>query len=192
MALIVKHRDDFGVLLDNLKLNGMGIEIGVNEGTYSDVLLSKTRLQKIYFVDPWKEFISNEQKDNAYYGSQKTLDDRYKMVVEKLKKYGERVAILRKDSVEALQDFSNDYFDFIYIDAVHTYEYVKKDMNSWYPKLKHGGVFAGHDYAKDTISSLGVYGVKSAVDEFCQERNIKMSLTGGSRRCPPSWYFIKV
>ena len=60
------------------------------------------------------------------------------------------------DVVESIQNFS---LDFVFIDASHEYEDVIADINSWYPKVKEGGVIAGHDYPHWP-------GVKKAVDEY--------------------------
>lgn len=51
-------------------------------------------------------------------------------------------------------------FDMIFLDANHTYESVKQDIEMWYPRVKTGGVFATHDYGHGDFP-----GVKSAVDE---------------------------
>jgi hypothetical protein len=185
----IAFRNDFGKLLKEMGLNGYGIEIGVATGTYSELLLSSTELKKIYFVDPWKEYPMTVYNDCTNC-SQKEQDGRYNFVVERLKKFGDRAEIIRKDSIDSLKDFTDEYFDFIYIDANHAYEYVKIDINNWYPKLKKGGVFAGHDYM-NAVTRHGVYGVKQAVDEFCKDKNVVPLITGGTRRCPPSWYFVK-
>jgi len=185
----VPYREKFGVLLDELGLCENGIEIGVATGNYSEILLSSTKLKKIYFLDPWREY-SKEVYNDTTNCSQLGQDNRYNFVVKRLGKFGDRAVIIRKDSIESLEDFSDRYFDFIYIDANHAYEYVKKDIINWYPKLKVGGVFAGHDYM-NAVTKTGKYGVKQAVDEFCNDIKILPLVTGGSKRCPPSWYFIK-
>ena len=185
----LKSRNDFHLLMEEHGLDNVGIEIGVATGTFSEILLNTTNLKKIYFVDPWREYPRSVYNDCTNC-SQKEQDGRYKYVIDRLNKFGERVEIVRKDSVEVLNDYADEYFDFIYIDANHAYEYAKIDVNNWYPKLKQGGIFSGHDYF-DGNTRHGVYGVKSAVDEFCKERNIEPLVTGGTRRCPASWYFIK-
>eukprot|EP00758_Cryptobia_borreli_P017344 Tbor_TRINITY_DN6182_c4_g1::TRINITY_DN6182_c4_g1_i3::g.22011::m.22011 len=38
------------------------------------------------------------------------------------------------------------YFDYIYVDARHDYKGVLDDISQWWPKLKKGGIMAGHDY----------------------------------------------
>lgn len=64
-------------------------------------------------------------------------------------------------SVEASKLFEDESIDFIFIDACHDYESVKSDLHSWFPKVKNGGVIAGHDYYENKW-----LGVKKAVDEF--------------------------
>lgn len=63
---------------------------------------------------------------------------------------------LEMTSEEASSKFYDNSLDFIFIDGDHTYEFVKKDIELWYPKLRYGCIIAGHDYYG---------GVKQAVDE---------------------------
>ena len=49
-------------------------------------------------------------------------------------------------SIEAASLFSDEYFDWIYIDALHTYEGVRDDIQYYWPKLQQGGLFSGHDF----------------------------------------------
>jgi hypothetical protein len=122
---------------------------------------------------------------------QQEHDARYNLVVSAMSKYPERVKVIRDDCRNAVKEFEDSFFDFIYIDSNHEYRHVKRDIEDWYPKLKVGGIFSGHDYVKDYYSKHGVCGVKSAIDEFCAAKWIQLSVTLGTRRCPPSWYFVK-
>ena len=45
-----------------------------------------------------------------------------------------------------------------------TYEQAKNDLEVWYPKLKSGGLFAGHDFDSDQI--------QKAINEFRNENTI--------------------
>jgi hypothetical protein len=97
--------------------------------------------------------------------------------------------------------------DFVYIDGNHSYSHVKEDLRLWFPKVKRGGVFAGHDYFdavadKDlepifcdgvTPAKLTSYGAKSAVDEFAAKSGLELFLTREklTRTQFPTWYFIK-
>lgn len=73
----------------------------------------------------------------------------------------------------------DNYFQMIFIDAAHDYESVKADLNNFYPKLKSGGIFAGHDYGEKSC------GVGQAVDEFVKENNLKLDVMTAS------WILIK-
>lgn len=53
---------------------------------------------------------------------------------------------LKFKSQDIANMFSNGYFDCIYIDGLHTYEQVKRDIEQYRPKLRSDGVLAGHDY----------------------------------------------
>ena len=78
--------------------------------------------------------------------------------------------------------------DFVYIDARHDYESVLEDLDAWCPKMKPGGIIAGHDYV-DGMFAQGDFGVKSAVDEFFGERGIPVHGTKGPSPVElfPSW-----
>ena len=186
---VAKLRDDFGDLLKSLNLNGAGIEIGVGLGKFSRILVEKSDLRKIYLLDAWKEFPKDEYQDISN-KAQAEQDARYESVVRLFEPNKDRVEIIRDDCTCAVNKFEDGFFDFIYIDANHEYAHVKRDILQWYPKSRSGGVFSGHDYM-DGIKRSGVYGVKSAVDEFCKTIGVIPTITGGTRRCPPSWYFIK-
>ena len=45
----------------------------------------------------------------------------------------------------APQHFPNESFDAVFIDADHRYDYIKKDIAVWLPKVKKGGYLMGHD-----------------------------------------------
>lgn len=90
---------------------------------------------------------------------------------------------IRKDSVEGLADFECNYFDFIYIDANHSYDFVLEDLCNWMSRLKEGGILSGHDY--------NLPDVKRAVDECSFKWRRCIMIDKGARRCAPSWYILK-
>jgi predicted O-methyltransferase YrrM len=66
-------------------------------------------------------------------------------------------------STDALGQLKGNFYDFIYIDGLHTYDGVKTDIINYLPLVKTGGIIGGHDYT-DQIPHL--VGVKKAVDEI--------------------------
>ena len=76
---------------------------------------------------------------------------------QRLKKFpvwfpGTKFKLINEISVEASFSFSNEYFDWIYIDALHTHEGVRDDIQHYWPKLKIGGLFSGHDFTSKLSS----------------------------------------
>ena len=51
------------------------------------------------------------------------------------------------DSVSTSKLYKDQSVDFVFIDGDHRYEMVFKDIEAWFPKVKIGGIIAGHDYA---------------------------------------------
>lgn len=50
------------------------------------------------------------------------------------------------DSVVASRLYDDASLDFVFIDADHSYAAVSRDIDAWIPKVKKGGIIAGHDY----------------------------------------------
>lgn len=120
--------------------------------------------------------------------SQSKHNDFYEETVQRLKPFQDRSEIIRKTSTDAAKDFSDDWFDFCYIDARHDYKSVLEDLSCWFSKVKRGGVIAGHDYVDGMIEGSD-FGVKKAVNQFFKEHNTPVYST--SEKDFPSWIVIK-
>ena len=70
------------------------------------------------------------------------------------------VNVIKSHSLEAVDKYEDESLDFCFVDGSHEYEDVKKDILAYLPKVKKGGILAGHDY--DKIWD----GVIRAVDEI--------------------------
>lgn len=74
--------------------------------------------------------------------------------------------IIEADAHELEYVLDDATLDFVFIDAGHEYEEVKADIACLLPKVKPGGVLAGHDYYKKFP------GVRKAVDEAFPDRKL--------------------
>lgn len=59
------------------------------------------------------------------------------------------VELVQAPSVDGAAKFADGSCDLVFIDAAHDYDNVLADLRAWWPKVKPGGVFAGHDYSTD-------------------------------------------
>lgn len=56
------------------------------------------------------------------------------------------ISIRKGFSADVLASFPDDYFDWLYIDGNHLYEFVRKDIEISFKKVRPGGIIAGDDY----------------------------------------------
>ena len=57
------------------------------------------------------------------------------------------------DSVEAARTYTDQSLDFVFLDAAHEEEPVRQDVRAWLPKVKPGGVLAGHDWSYESVQN---------------------------------------
>lgn len=176
----IPTRDEFALWLNNHNLNGEGVEIGVCEGVFAEHNLNLWKCSKYHMVDPWKRC---DGYDDCPDLNDKIFEEYYQALLKKYKN-NNQVNIIRKTSIDAVNDFKDESFDWIYIDAFHTYEHVKQDINLWYPKVKKGGLFSGHDYTSWP-------GVAQAVDEFFKNIEILNLTPNNPTHWSASWWIIK-
>ena len=155
-------RDRYALVRSLPKEYQVGVEVGVRNGMYSEYILMNNTNLTLYSIDPWED---NYQ-----------MTESEKMFEEcswRLKKFNERSKMIKGWSPQVTEQFDNNFFDFVYIDADHSYESIEKDIEAWWPKIKHGGILSGHDYGGNWP------GIKQAVDEFVVKNNItNLKLTG--------------
>lgn len=92
-------------------------------------------------IDLW-----SDEPYSGYSGQDVFGDEFYSVFLKNIEPVSHIVNPIRKDSSSAAADYPDKSIDFVFIDADHTYEGVKKDLIAWLPKVKSGGMFSGHDY----------------------------------------------
>lgn len=143
-----------------------GAEIGVWEGGYSEQLCSANPSLKLTCVDPWETQRDYREVKN----DGRRMAAAYRVAIERLAKYG--CEILRMTSEAAAERVPDGSLDFVYIDANHLFEHVLSDLALWTPKVRRGGIVAGHDYGSRT-KDKGFIQVKPAVDRYTVDHGIK-------------------
>jgi glycosyltransferase involved in cell wall biosynthesis len=113
-------------------------------------------------VDTWKGSIEHTAYDVI------TEEKLYDVFLSNIEPVKQVVNPIRMTSVEASKLYEDNSLDFVFIDASHEYEDVKADILAWLPKVKIGGILAGHDY--DTFE-----GVNRAVDEIFNINDLEIS-----------------
>jgi hypothetical protein len=139
----------------------VGVEVGVWKGGNARRLVN-LGFSKLYLIDPYIPF------NNYQFHNKGKMDGALELMLERMKPYIEskRVEFIRETSVEGSKLFPDKYFDYIYIDGNHRYKTVKEDLETWYPKLKKGGVFSGHDYVSPAVAK--------ACKEFAKDKGLEL------------------
>ena len=119
-----------------------GVEIGTEQGLYAETLCKANPNLHLYCIDPWLVYDSNLGYHPAI--TKQQVAGFYIGAVERLRPYN--ITIIKKLSMEAVNQFPDDSLDFVYIDGNHRLEYVINDLAKWTKKVRPGGIVSGHDY----------------------------------------------
>lgn len=177
---------DRNTLIGSLPHGGIGAEIGVDVGLFSEVILERNQPRELWLIDCWRHLPDSNDPANAVEAAQ---EGKYQEV---LKRFASRphVHVLREWSVIAATQFQNEYFDFVYLDANHLQ--VDLDIQAWWPKIRIGGALCGHDYCvvADYID------VKPKVDAWVKQVGLTLHVAGLESddvysRNYPSWLVFK-
>ncbi len=171
----IERRADIPMFLRRFGLNNRICEVGVRFGYHLRQLLACDPTLAIG-VDIWKDTGKEGQNDTGM--SQRRLDGIYQNVFHEFM-FDPRVKLFRGFSVGAASVVDDFSLDFCYLDADHTKTGCWNDLNAWWPKVRRGGMLAGHDYV-NTKAKVGVdFGVIEAVADFRKKKKI-----------PDEWFHV--
>jgi len=169
-------------LLDVIKSLGdniIGCELGVFQGTnLCQILEHCDNISTMYAIDPYLAYM-----DWCGAISEQLINECKSIAMNNLTKITQssKVNFLEMLSNEAVCKIADDELDFVFIDGDHSYERASEDILNFYPKVKSGGMFSGHDYS--------LVGVNRALGEFLQSNSYDVSdlkLVSND-----AWYIIK-
>jgi hypothetical protein len=143
----------------------VGAEVGVASGGHSNAILERTDVTRLFGVDSYQHRAGYEDVMNM---SQKELDILYDNTRRFMARHGDRYKFIRADSVDGAKQITEP-LDFVYIDAEHSYEGAKKDLETWFSKVRDGGIVSGHDYNHPNFP-----GVAKAIHEFMDKENLRI------------------
>lgn len=188
---------------------GIGVEVGSFKGEFASEIVKRWD-GTLFMIDVWrelgKEYIDTSNHINFEGGV-------YGECMRNIKGFEDRAIMIRATSEVACNFFEDNSLDFVYIDANHAYEFVRQDINLWFPKVKKGGMVMGHDYLKMDWANppfaengidkhiwkndgkgdefniyAGIFGVNPAVNEFCISTGYSPNFTD---EWFGTWYFKK-
>ena len=149
--------------------NLIGIEVGIGRALNLCMLAQLCKnLKMIYGVDNFKPY--TDFKYSKHLG-EKEQDNNKIIAFHNIKYSGfkNKIKIIEKDSIIAVNDFKDNSVDFIFLDSYVTEDDCKIDLKNLYKKLKNGGIFAGHDF--------NINFVKQTVENFYVNNNTKSPLS---------------
>jgi predicted O-methyltransferase YrrM len=153
----------YKAMVDKFPSNSHFVEIGVWKGmsaAYMAVeIINSGKDIKFDCIDTW-DFVESQTEI-----SEEMCSDLYETFLNNISSVSHIINPIKSLSWDGAQYYKDNSLDFIFIDAAHDYESVKKDINAWFPKLKQDGIIAGHDYA-------WCQDVQRAVNEFFAGKNI--------------------
>mmetsp|Transcript_67430 Transcript_67430/g.213435 ORF Transcript_67430/g.213435 Transcript_67430/m.213435 type:complete len:286 (-) Transcript_67430:411-1268(-) len=143
------YRENLGLFLNEIACRSRKeklrvVEVGVFYGAFSQIILQR-------YNNVISEYVMIEPHEKITGAPRPELMTR----VYKLRKSYPNIKItfLNEFSVPAAQSFPDGYFDWIYIDALHTYRGVADDIRVFWPKLAVNGLFSGHDFVSGTVAA---------------------------------------
>jgi predicted O-methyltransferase YrrM len=144
--------DFYKIIIQQAQSGQHFVEVGGYKGKSTAFMaveiLNSEKIIKFDCVDTWEG--SPEMKRGGEFQDHdvvnNTLYEKFLYNIQPVKKI---VNPVRHTSVDAAKLYEDNSLDFVFIDADHSYESTREDIDAWLPKIKNGGIISGHDYSKN-------------------------------------------
>jgi len=183
-------REDLAYLFNALHFV-RGVEVGTERGLYAETLCKANKPLHLTCVDPWMPYHGYRE-----HTSKEKLNDFYEEAQQRLAPYN--CSLLRLFSTAAAPSFKDDSLDFVYVDGNHSLLHVIQDLHAWVPKVRRGGIVAGHDFIRRKRTAYLMH-VPAALAAYTEAYAIKpwfilgrkAIMDGEVRDTPRSWLWVK-
>jgi len=133
--------------------NLVGLELGVCRGdSFLTILHNCNNIKKLYGVDSWKPYYDyikvNPDNQPAYFVDEQQSELHKFLTFWHLKYETDKsldFEIFEEDTLTAVKRIADSSLDFIFFDAMSTEKQTYAEAMAYYPKIKKGGWFMGHD-----------------------------------------------
>jgi predicted O-methyltransferase YrrM len=150
-----RGRKSLALTMRDMGLKKM-VEVGTRYGHSAILWRENIPDLDLTCIDPYRKYhrVSQETQDRIYVEAMKHAEQ-----------YGFK--IIRKASLDAVDDFEDGSLDAVNIDDDHTFDACVQGIIRWAHKVRKGGLVLVHDYC-----SFGMSGVIKAVDGYTHCHNI--------------------
>lgn len=177
----VERLDSRRWILKYLPKGGVGAEIGVFRGHFSELICQIVQPKDLYLVDPWTLIGDHFSWGNNYTNDRSLPTEVAKNeTIERMHRYPKVKSVLVEDYSYNFLKTCNTSFDWVYLDASHAFEETLKELNLIDTVLGEGGMILGDDWAVSPTHRL--HGVMRAVNEFVKTNNYQFIVAGTGRQ----------
>ena len=143
------------------------LEVGIDRGfSTATVLQSCSNIKEYWGIDAWqpgKDFLDHPPQE---YTEKHVKNNKARALKNISAQYNCSVFKMYEDwTWNAVKEFDDQYFDLIFLDSYLNEKDVEDELERWYPKLKTGGYFSGHDYSYEEV--------KQPVNKFIKDNNVE-------------------
>lgn len=182
----IHSREMLAIKANHMSLAGTAVEVGTHRGEFASEFRRRWNGSNVVCVDIWDRFDRTQddlllsKPDGDREGDFTAARDAMSAAASP----GRGFRLIRGESTSVANTFSDESVCFVYVDGDHRRSKVLRDLISWWPKIRSGGILAGHDWTGEWE-----HDVRSAVESFCKANQIQECFIVPGDAA--SWYIIK-